>query len=240
METMTTKSSTAYTRIKRLIEGGHLKTGGRLTQARAVELTGVGHGPVRESLLRLEAEGLLRSRGGRRSRIVAYTEDQNLDEMLYHYELREQIEGGAARLAAKNMSGRQIDRLRELAQAAEDALASGDRETRYKASRRYHRFLVANCGNPLLLAVWRAHHLMPSHPRSGELDRRIIAEMFKADPLLCKLMSVVDAIAAHDPDLADAEVRRRVHAIAKVLRRTISERDEEGDQEGSIGRNVFF
>ena len=62
------KSSSAYQRLRRMIEEGQIPIGERLTEADAIQLTGLGRGPVRESLLRLEAEGLLQQRGARRSR----------------------------------------------------------------------------------------------------------------------------------------------------------------------------
>src|SRR4051812_5139590 len=102
-----------------MIEAGEIPMGERLTEARAIGLTGIGRGPVRESLLRLEAEGLLQQRGARRSRVVGIVEEQDRQELIARYELREQIESGAARLAAKNMNGWQIEHLRRLAERIE-------------------------------------------------------------------------------------------------------------------------
>ena len=92
---MATKHSQAYRRIKVLIEDGHLQAGQRVTEAKVAKMVGMSRGPVRESLLRLQAEGLLHHKASWRSRVVAYTEDQNPQEMLRRYELREEIESGA-------------------------------------------------------------------------------------------------------------------------------------------------
>ncbi len=217
----TTKTLQAYRQLKTLIERGRLGAGERVTEAKAAKLVGMSRGPVRESLLRLEAEGLLRNRGTRRSRVVAYTEDQEPEDMLRRYELREQIEAGAARLAAKNMTGWEIDRLRHLAQAVDDAWATGDRKARYHATDEFHRFLLTGCGNPLFAEVWDAYRLAPTQPRSPEVEDHIFANLPSEERHPGgSLLPVVEAIAQHDPDRADLLMKSRVRLITEALRKT--------------------
>ena len=218
---MTSKTSQAYRQIKILIENGHLGTGERITEGRVAELVGMNRGPVRESLLRLEAEGLLRHKGSRRGRVVAYTEDQDPSEMLHRYELREQIESGAVRLASKNMTGWEIDRLRQLAQRVDEARRVNDRQLRYEAVTEFHQFLLAYCGNPLFLQVWQRLHLAPTQPRSPELEDAIMAKVKDGGCGIGSLVDVVEAIAAHDPDLAESLMKRNLHCITEALRKTI-------------------
>lgn len=217
------KSAKAYRRIKVLIEDGHLKVGQRVPEAKMAELVGMSRGPVRESLLRLEAEGLLRHKGSRRSRVVAYTEDQDPQELLHRYEAREQIESGAARLAAMNMTGWQIERLRTLAQRAKEALNSEDRQPRYETNNEFLQFLFAHCGNPLLLEMWQTHRLTPTQPRSPELEDRIKAGVPEGQRGHPFLVDVVDAIAAHDSDLAEALMKKRVRRITEAIRKVVLE-----------------
>jgi DNA-binding GntR family transcriptional regulator len=195
-----TKTLQAYRRIRELIENGHLEAGEQVTEAKAARLIGMSRGPVRESLLRLEAEGLLRSRGNRRSRVVAYVEDQNPLKMLQRYELREQIENCAARLASKNMTGWQIDRLMQLAQRADAAWEASDRQTRYETVGEFHQFLMANCGNSLFLDIWQTHRLAHLQPRSPQLEDTVLAGIPDSKDWRGALVEVVKAIAAHDPD----------------------------------------
>lgn len=225
---MSSKTAQACQRIKRLIEGGHLARGERLTESRAAELVGMSRGTVRESLLLLEAEGWLQNQGLRRSRVVAYAEDQDPQELLHRYELRERIEGAAAALAAKNMTGWQIDELRKFARAANEAVDPDDREARYAATRELHHFLLANCGNPLLLEVWQTYRLAPPQPRSRELEDRILAIVARHNPEATTFAAVVDAIAAHDPDQAETLMRQRIRAVTEALREIIMEQGEGG------------
>jgi DNA-binding GntR family transcriptional regulator len=225
---MTSKTSQAYRQIRILIEGGHLGAGQRVTESKVAKMVGISRGPVRESLVRLEAEGLLSHGGSRRSRTVAYTEDQNPEEMLQRYELREQIESGAVRLAAKNLTGWQIDRLMRLAKQADEARRSSDRQARYDAYSRFHQYLLANCGNPMFLEVWKTQRLAPTQPRSPEVEEMILANMPDLEADRAVLAEVVKAIAAHDPDRAELLMKQCIRHITEALRKTIWRMDGNG------------
>jgi DNA-binding GntR family transcriptional regulator len=217
----TTKTSQAYRRIKGLIEEGRLGAGEKVTETKISKLVGMSRGPVRESLLRLEAEGILKNRGNRRSRVVAYVEDQNPAEILQRYELREQIESGAVRLASKNMTGWQLDHLMELAKRVDDAWEAKDRQGRYDAVGQFHHFLMANCGNPLFLDVWQTHRLAPLQPRSSQLDDTILAVLPEGKERRGSLVEVVQAIVAHDPDRAESLMKLLIRRITDALRNTL-------------------
>ncbi len=226
---MASKTAQAYRKLKLLIEDGHVTSGERLTEAHAADLLGMSRSPVRESLVRLEAEGLLRQNGSRQSRVVSFAEDQDPRDILYRYELREHIESGAARLAAKTLNGWEIDRLRELAIAAEGAGPTGDREIRYAISFKFHNFLVSRCGNPLLFEVWKTHRLVPVQPRSRQLDEKIIAEVVRDSRDYGSFVAVVDAIAAHDPDRAETLMKQRLRAVTEAIRRIVMKQSEDGE-----------
>ena len=225
---MSSKTSKAYRQLKLLIEGGHVPSGERLTEAHAANLLGMSRSPIRESLVRLEAEGLLKHNGNRQSRVVAFAEDQDPEDILYRYELREQIESAAARLAAKTLTGWEIDRLRELALAIDEADPRGDREQRYETSFKFHHFLLSRCGNPLLLEVWKTHRLTPVQPRSRKLEEKIAAEILRDPREVVSFAAVVEAIAAHDPDRAEKLMKRRLRAVTEAIRRIVLERAEGG------------
>jgi DNA-binding GntR family transcriptional regulator len=232
---MSSKTSQAYRQIKILIEAGHLGAGQRVTEGQVADMVGMSRGPVRESLLRLEAEGLLRHKGSRRSRVVAYTEDQNPAEMLQRYELREQIESGAVRLASKNMTGWQIDRLMQLARQLDEIDQSHDRDARREAGEEFHRFLMANCGNPLFLEVWQRQRLAPTQPRAPKLEDMITAKVTEVCGEHGTLVEVVEAIACHDPDRAEALMKHRLHAVTEALRAIVWKMDGNGSSHSHTG-----
>ena len=173
-----TKSAEAYRRLKSKLRAGELDPGQRLTEAGVADMLGMGRTSVREAMLRLESEGLLKGRGAYGGKYVRYIEDEDPKDVLHHYELREMVEGLAARLAAKNMTGWQIDELRDLARNVTDAADSDEPGALTAAGLAFHRYLMANCGNPLVAAVWETHSLMPFGVRSAELNQR----MWVGDP----------------------------------------------------------
>lgn len=214
------KSDQIYFGLKDLVMRGHFKAGERLTEAKVARLLRVGRGPVRESILRLEAEGLLSKPGSRRSRTVAPSLDEdNIQDLISRYELREQIDGGACRLAAKHMNGWQIDHLRELARGITEADHSGEHEKRYQLNAEFYKFLVANCGNSLFQQVWEQCRLAPERPRTLEREREILAQIPPEQRENPSLIDVVDAIASHDPDEAEKRIRVRTRRIVEALRK---------------------
>jgi DNA-binding GntR family transcriptional regulator len=129
----------------------------------------MGEKPVRESILRLEGEGLLqrdRDHCSRRVR-VKYIDDQDPHEVLARYELREAIEGQAARLASQNMNAWQVDELRRRLNALNAWKESDGIEKLAEVSIAFHEYLLAECGNSLLLKVWREYGLSPMTPDDG-------------------------------------------------------------------------
>jgi DNA-binding GntR family transcriptional regulator len=214
-----TKSHQAYEKLKGIIEDGRLAPGHRVTETKIANMLGMSRSTVRESLLRLEAEGVLKHRGSRLGRFVEYFEDQDIGDLLKRYELREIIEAGAARFSAMNMNGWQIKELRTYAREIMKALKGHDRETRHGAALKFHTYLLSHCGNPLLLQVWETFHLAPVTPRSEALNTKILSKLPNEQNHNEKLLKAVEAIASHDPDLADREMRAYVHEITEAIRK---------------------
>src|SRR5687768_7012336 len=97
------KAQNAYHQIKRAVLAGTFQPGERLAESRVCEALGLSRAAVREALIRLQGEGFIKKQGACRSHVVEYVEEIPREELLARYELREQIEGAACRLAAKNM-----------------------------------------------------------------------------------------------------------------------------------------
>lgn len=95
--------------LREAILDGRLRPGQRLLQDRLAEMLGVSRTPIREALQRLEREGLVRS-VGRQGMVVAQLAAQDIEEI---YDVREVLEGLAARLAASRISQAQLNTLRK-------------------------------------------------------------------------------------------------------------------------------
>jgi DNA-binding GntR family transcriptional regulator len=203
-----------------MLQSGEFAPGERLTETGLAKLLGVSRAAVRETLLRLEGEGLLKGRGAYGGKYVEYIEDAKHEDLVASYELREVVEGLAARLAAKNMTGWQIDELRELQLKIDQAFAAGDDQARFKAAGAFHRYLLANCGNALLLDAWENYRLAPLKPRTRKFESQLLANVPKEGERPLTLKDVVDAIASHDPELAERHMRAVTRQITEAMRKT--------------------
>lgn len=214
-----TKADLAYRQLKEHLEAGTFQRGERLTESKVARILGMGRGPVRESMLRLEAEGRLRSRGGFGSKFVEFVEAHSREELIWRYELRGAVDGLAARLAAENMTGRQIARLRALDRELYEYYRRGDREGRADASRALHDYLLQNCGNPLLMQLAEMFALHPVVGRQPQLDDKLltaIAGLMSEGETWCT--RAVEAIAAHDPDAAETHMKAWLLRFTAALR----------------------
>ena len=215
------KADQAYQRLRRSLTNGEFAPGERLTEAKVARKLGLGRMPVRESLWRLEAEGLLRGRGPYGGKFVPYIEDADAKDVIARFELREAIESAAARLAARYMNGIQIGELRIRVGRVQDAQKDGDWESEMAAGMAFHEYLLANCGNPLLLTTWRMNHLQAFLTRSRELRGTTFMHLPKEQRQQPPWPAVVQAIAVHDADSAEQLTRRSLRNLTEAIRQTL-------------------
>ena len=102
-------SEIAYERLREDIIQWRLQPGAALGEVELSERLGVSRTPVREALLRLTAEGLVTTDGGRTATVTVVS----LDHIRDLYELREALETQAARLAARRRDASVFEALRE-------------------------------------------------------------------------------------------------------------------------------
>lgn len=123
----------AYALILEAIEAGDYKPGDRLVESELAERLGVSRTPVREALQRLETQAMLTRDG--RSLIVASLDHNQLADL---YTVRTELEGLAARLAARHATPEEVRVLRGM--VTEDrVLLGGDPRQLSRANKRFHK-----------------------------------------------------------------------------------------------------
>src|SRR3972149_3067053 len=130
-------ASSVYDRLREMGFFGGVPPGTRLLEQELAETLGVSRIPVRESLGKMVAQGLLKGGASRQGmRIRDYTPE----EVRQLLEYRRMIEGAAARSAAKRATAGDIARMRTICDRAESLIGRyGSR--RWAASD--HRFHAA-------------------------------------------------------------------------------------------------
>jgi DNA-binding GntR family transcriptional regulator len=122
----------AYTLILEAIDTGIYRPGDRLVESELAERFGVSRTPIREALQRLETQSLLTRDG--RSLIVASLDHNQLSEL---YVVRAELEGLAARLAARHATDEEARVLRDMVEA--DQALLGNPKGLARANRRFHK-----------------------------------------------------------------------------------------------------
>ncbi len=176
----------AYSLILEAIDVGVYKPGDRLVESELAERFGVSRTPIREALQRLETQSLLERDG--RSLIVASLDHNQMAEL---YVVRRELEGLAARLAAKHATEEEIRILQDMVDA-DDALVN-DPSALSRANRRFHEQIHLASHNRYLVQqldlVHRTMALMATTSLAAEGRGEIAQNEHK---------NIVDAIAARD------------------------------------------
>jgi DNA-binding GntR family transcriptional regulator len=189
----------AYSLILEAIEAGLFKPGDRLVESELAERFGVSRTPVREALQRLETQSMLARDG--RSLMVASLDHNQLAEL---YAVRTELEGLAARLAARHATEEEVRVLRMM--VMEDrALLGGDPRLLSQANKRFHKQVHLASHNRFLV-------------QQLDLVRRSMALMattsFAAEgrdgPALTEHERIVAAIEARDGDAAYLALRTHI------------------------------
>jgi DNA-binding GntR family transcriptional regulator len=135
------------------IASGQLAPGERIIQEQLAKTLGVSRQPVQQALLLLRNQGVLRDAPGR-GLVVSPLE---ADEVRHMYEVRAVIEGLACRLAAEHSAERAAKLGPALIEAGRKAVASGSVAKLVAADMRFHEFIYALSGNPLLAPAMATH-----------------------------------------------------------------------------------
>lgn len=132
------KSFTAYEMIRDMIFSGEALPGTRLILTELEKKMGVGRGPIRDALMRLDKSGLVRNipyKG------AVVTLPPSFREMEYIYQLRIEVELILAKEAMHHVSDLDIAKLEELAGVMEKS--SPDEPYFFHNDREFHRALYA-------------------------------------------------------------------------------------------------
>lgn len=197
-----TRDATAL--ITDAIDRGTYRPGDRLVESELAERLGVSRTPVREALQRLETQGLLARDG--RSLVVATLDRDQIAEL---YAVRSELEGLAARLAAKHAAAEEVRLLARMVE--EDRALVGDPQSMALANRRFHRQIHLAAHNRYLLqqltTVYRSMALMA---------RTSLAAEGRAEAALAEHACIVDAIARGDGAAAADAVKSHLSRAFEV------------------------
>ena len=205
--------------LREAILSGRFPAGSRLRQVDLAGQLGISRTPIREALVRLGHEGLIEllPSGGVR---VAVTD---LKEAVDLYDLREVLDGLAARLAATRAPAPTLARLdRELGRM-KDCVVRGDANHWFPAHVAFHEEILRAAGNrPLLrqaslvrLSIQRFHPLLLT-------TRQRLAHAHREH------REIYEAIAAHDAEGAERLARAHIVTAKEIVLKVMIQGEPRG------------
>jgi GntR family transcriptional regulator, vanillate catabolism transcriptional regulator len=137
--------------LRELIISGEIPPGSQLLQLELAKQLGVSRTPLREAFRILERDGLVRiSNGNRTIGVVRWTSEELRDL----YEVREVIDGLAARLVAQRGMSPELDaELRRRLDQMEDSLSARDHTSEVEAHVAFHALIAEHCGNSRVVGL---------------------------------------------------------------------------------------
>ena len=200
-------ADSVYAALLDAIFTGRIRPGTKLSVPALASALGVSRSPVREAVQRLIAERLAREEP-RRGAVVASVSTAELARL---YEVREVLEGLAARLAVENQGRRLVNELRAVLAAHEQAVDSAALDAHTEADLRFHSLIRTASANPELISMLDA---IQTRVRLAMVTTTVTAGPRRA---LRDHQAILAAISAGDPDLAERSAREHIARLRQSL-----------------------
>jgi DNA-binding GntR family transcriptional regulator len=201
--------------LQRAIVEGAIPQGGKISEPELARRHGVSRSAVREAIARLEARKLVERRPNLGARVVVLSAEQ----LIEIFQLREALEGMAARLAAQAMSDAEIDALDAL-------LAQHGRQIEQEQGQAYfqkqgdldfHFRIVQGSQNRQLIGLLcdDLYHLLRMYRVQFGMRSKRCRQAFAEHQYL------LSAIRARDPEMAELLMRQHVRASRRNLEQAL-------------------
>lgn len=201
-------SSQVKDRILTWILQGDLPPGSRLVETQLARQLGTSQAPVREALRDLASLGFIETRPYKGS----WVRKPGKEELIEAVQVRAELEGLAARLAAERRSEqcvRDLDRL--LGEMAENA-ARGDVHGQAVATTAFHARIIDAAGNGTLKRHWE---MLEPFSRTYITTSGVGIDL---GYLGARHRGLLEAIRDQDPELAEARAKAHAEEVIEMLK----------------------
>lgn len=213
-----TLSHRAAESIRRAIQEGRLAAGELYSVARLAEEFGVSRTPVREALLVLERQGMVRFERNRGVRVLETTA-HDVEEI---FALRLLLEVPAAARACRLVDLNGLDRINRELTSMRRAAEAGDEVRFMTHDRRFHELILQAAGNSRLAGIIGTlrDHVTSRGPSTIGRSRGL-------DEVLTEHQAIMDALEASDAPRTAAAMREHLVTTGRLLVRQQGGTEEE-------------
>ncbi len=196
-----------YDILKRRIVFREIEPGEKINEEDLAKSLGVSRTPIRETLLRLEHEGIVKIIPRRGAFVVS----QSKAKVMNLFEVREVLEGLVARLATENMNRALFDRLKRSLEKVSSVDGDNNRLLKYTpADVEFHALLLEACDNELLTNMMESVNI---HLQMVRL--RTVALPGRPEQTVKEHYKILAAIEKMDSSLAEKLMRKHVASVRK-------------------------
>ncbi len=189
--------------IQRRILSGESKPGERLSQQSLAKELGVAQGAVRESLLELQWLGLVESV----DHLGVFVGDLDVSRICEAYEIREVLEGMAARLACNHAGRADIAELRVMADNIFQLAHEDKAEEMGSLDRKLHFHIIELSRNGILLRLAETYRVLGMTVRASR-EPQIIHE---------EHLQIIEAIEHNSAEEAERIARQHVAGARQMI-----------------------
>ncbi len=201
-----------FDRLENDILTGKYQRGEILTEMKLVSDLGVSRTPVREALHRLEQEHIIEI--APKGILILGVTEKDLEDI---FSIRLRIEGLASYCAAENMTGEQMDELKETLELQEFYVGKQDPDRIKTMDSKFHQLIYRYCGSAVLYDT-----LMPLHKKVQKYRRASVENNSRAQQSAREHRAIYEALEARNAVLAEAyTVEHIANAIKHILKKEV-------------------
>lgn len=201
-----------YEILKKAIIFQEIPPGQKIDEGSVAKQLGVSRTPIRESLCRLENEGIVKIIP-RRGAFVAKHSKESIIEILL---VREVLEGFAARLAVDHIDERTIDEMKSLFRDFSESNIRGRSKDYTQADLKFHTLIVKKSKNSWLTSLMNTlnDHIQMLRLRTVALEGR-------PEHSLREHLKIIGALEKKNDSLAESLMRKHIQNVRKSVLKNI-------------------
>lgn len=209
--------------LRDAILNGRIAAGARLRQTDLADQLRISRTPIREALVRLKAEGLLDllPGGGVQVKVL------DLDEAVEMYDLREVLDGLAARLAAGRADAATLQRLDKALKRQAECVERKNAAQWFPAHVTFHEEIVKAAANRHLARLSSVVRLSIRH-----FHPLLLRTEHRLENAYREHRAIYDAIRTHDGDAAERLARAHIANAKEIVLKVMAQGEKSGAVQG--------
>ena len=197
-----TSADKTFFQLRKDIVEGRILSGSKLSETELSTKYAVSRAVIREAINRLESSHLVERKANVGARVVCLT----AEGLIELYQVRESLEGMAARLAALNMTDHEIAELNDLLNSHFEKVQDGESYYQEAGDVDFHYRIIQGCKNKHLISMLLdgIYHLVRVYRVQLGMSGPRVTTAFDEHK------HIVQAICNRDAELAEMLMRRHI------------------------------